>query len=496
MVFEPLVYQKSGGTNYGDYPIGSVILSASANVGPEWLRCNGTYINESQYPELTAFLGKHSPGAQDAFLGGDGQAYVGTFSTSYLYQGYVWVYWFEGKTLLGYPVTGDPVHEIPLTGTFDFVQSPDAPVVLSICGGKIFLAQTAANLSYIYVYSGTFAIAAGSIPMTKIDMVPGMPEEENLRAYKLYLPEIVLLENYLAESIPQDYFAMMGYSKCEAGSSAAYGQIRYYAYLFPKENLSNVQAVSILTTSQQVAVSAPESPYVSSLLRFGRKTSQEAVILNSANYNFNNNSSVKTSLASEVNGTYRSGNTEDVNTAVFYADPVLVSPIANSEFYIYRAYIHNGSMYLRAGRVTPFTAFENTDYTENPQKIKGISLSPYAQLFPDSLAYIDSHNMFVIFVGCGFLFSHTPLDMDSWGYLDTTEYFGIISQWGGAEFDPDTNTLCLSGRGTQGNYLCGLLKLHQKFQYANDGAWLPYIASDGVPAWIKAQDTHVETEGG
>ncbi len=62
MVFDPVIYQKTGGTDYSDYPVGSVILSASQDVGPEWLRCDGSYINESQYPELTAALGKHSPG--------------------------------------------------------------------------------------------------------------------------------------------------------------------------------------------------------------------------------------------------------------------------------------------------------------------------------------------------------------------------------------------------------------------------------------------------
>lgn len=492
MVLEPVIYKKSGGTNYSDYPIGSVILSASANVGPEWLRCSGAYINESQYPELTAFLGKNSPGTQDAFPGGEGAEYTGTFSTSYLYQGYVWVYWFEGKSLLGYPVTGDPVHEIAVTGNFDFVQSPDAPVVLSICGGRVFLAQTAGNLSYIYLYSGPFSMAAASISITKTDMTSVLPEAENLRTYKLYLPEVVLLENYTVGSASGDYFAMMGYSKWvqTVSSPSAAGPFEYYAFLLPKESPSTVQAVKVLTTTSRVIKTQLESPYVASLLRFGRKTSDEAIVINGANNQYN----VDTTLASVVNGVYQSGNTETVLANQVYADPVLVSPIASSEFYIYRAYIHNGAMYLRAGRVTPFTAFENTDYTENPQKINGISLSPYAQLFPDSLAYLDSHNMFVIFVGCGFLFSHTPLDMDSWGYLDTADYFGIISQWGGVEFDPETNTLCLSGRSTQGSYLCGLLKLHQTFHYSNDGAWLPYIASDGVPAWIKAKETAAAAE--
>ncbi len=119
--------------------------------------------------------------------------------------------------------------------------------------------------------------------------------------------------------------------------------------------------------------------------------------------------------------------------------------------------------------------------------MNGVALSPYASLFAGSLAYAASHGLYLIFVGTGVLFSHTPLNMDSWGYLDTTQYFGTITQWGCAEFDVDSNTLCLSGRDSYGEYVCGLLRFHARFDYSNDGAWLPYIASSGVPAWIKAK---------
>ena len=38
-------------------PIGSIKFSASQNVGPEWLKCDSSFVSETQYPELVAALG-------------------------------------------------------------------------------------------------------------------------------------------------------------------------------------------------------------------------------------------------------------------------------------------------------------------------------------------------------------------------------------------------------------------------------------------------------
>ena len=42
-------------------PIGSIKFSASQNVGEEWLKCDGRFVSESQYPELVEALGKLIP---------------------------------------------------------------------------------------------------------------------------------------------------------------------------------------------------------------------------------------------------------------------------------------------------------------------------------------------------------------------------------------------------------------------------------------------------
>lgn len=188
--------------------------------------------------------------------------------------------------------------------------------------------------------------------------------------------------------------------------------------------------------------------------------------------------------ASILKGVF-SSHTNGASRQVFQEQTDLrVSPLVTSQHYIYNVMLASGEVTLRTGNAgdNDFTLFPS-----GGEKVGGIVLSPYASLFDDSLAYADSHDLYLVFVGTGILFSHTPLDMDSWGYLDTTEYFGTITQWGCAEFDTGSNTLCLSGRDSYGEYVCGLLRFHARFDYSNDGAWLPYIASSGVPAWIKAK---------
>ena len=42
-------------------PVGTIQFSASQDVGEDWLRCDGRFVSESDYPELVAALGKLTP---------------------------------------------------------------------------------------------------------------------------------------------------------------------------------------------------------------------------------------------------------------------------------------------------------------------------------------------------------------------------------------------------------------------------------------------------
>lgn len=498
MIFEPISYKKTGVNSYKDYPLGTVILSANQDVDSEWLRCDGRYINQTDYPALVEYLGKTIPDAEEATKFG-GEGYNGSFSTSYNYNGYVWTYWFDEHVLLGFPIGAGEEKRISVTGEFDFLESEETPVILSICGTRVFLCQTAVDLAYIHVYSGEFSDSS-SITMSKIET------EEKLKAnkvygasnnykreYKIYVPEVVYIENYTYNNTKQNCYLMLAFSAMQYiytynNNESLSNGFSYFALVIPESDINSCSFEQIYYYTHS-GYADRYSPYICSLLRFSRKTENELFLISGYN-NTNNNSSysnVTMSCKSLVSGLYTSMDNKNLymNYQYLYKDPIQTSPIVGNDIFIYRAYIKDNEVYIRAGNVYPFNTFDNT---ADGSKLNNIKLSSYSQVFPDSMEYIASHDMFVIFVGTGICFSHTPLDMNSWGYFDTTEYFGIITYLGNAEFDMETNTLCISGRNTENNFVCGKIKLHERFDYANDGAWLPYIASNGVPAWIKSTE--------
>ena len=117
-----------------------------------------------------------------------------------------------------------------------------------------------------------------------------------------------------------------------------------------------------------------------------------------------------------------------------------------------------------------------------------ITVPSRAEIFPESLTYIAAHKMWICFVGTGILFSTDPATANSWGYLDTTDKLGIISQMAGAYYNDEDLCLYVYGMSTTNVYKIGKIYVGEWFQYASDGAWLPMLASEGIPAYIKAYE--------
>ena len=93
----------------------------------------------------------------------------------------------------------------------------------------------------------------------------------------------------------------------------------------------------------------------------------------------------------------------------------------------------------------------------------------------------------MIFVGTGIIFFR-KFNAKEFGYLDTTSVLGTITQYGYLDYSQDENTLYLVGQDTNNKVKVAKMVLNTLFDYANDGAWLPAVAADGVPAYIKAKE--------
>ena len=116
----------------------------------------------------------------------------------------------------------------------------------------------------------------------------------------------------------------------------------------------------------------------------------------------------------------------------------------------------------------------------------GLTLPSAARTFVDASAYLWGKDIYMIFVGTGIIFSRT-LEEGDFGYLDTTSVLGTITQFGYLDYDESEGTLYLLGQDTTNAVKVAKIVLNTLYDYANDGAWLPMIAADGVPAYIKAK---------
>jgi len=473
-------------------PIGTIKFSASQNVEEGWLHCDGSFVSEADYPELVAALGKLTPGVED-FKEVTGGAYSGMFSTSCLYKGWFWVFSLSANKLLGFSVADGTKKEITVTGTENLVTSTVNLINLSISEGHVFLVQNQGSVqAFILLEATEFTGDNETLAFSRLD-ITGLVTKigEN------FVPEVVSgVYNFGSLSTPdnaQAFFMALG-----AGSE--YIPSNYYKIMSclvwkvgdfsTAKFLPSYTDISFGHSSNGYSVLEHGAPYVRTLHRFSRKMSNEmfflryAAITGSAD-NYSANSILPQSKPLGLFST--SSDKFEVNGAGYpYPDEgALVSPVAGNNLYINRVVLSNKTLSVRAGKISP-----NEPYSATPSDGDlPILLPSGARLFQDSLCFCQSQLLWVVFVGTGFAFSKDPLNVNKWGYLDTSKTLGNITQFGNAEYDNDTQTLCISGRDTTSRLRVGLLRFQDVFDYANDGAFLPNIASDGVPAYIKAKET-------
>ena len=117
-----------------------------------------------------------------------------------------------------------------------------------------------------------------------------------------------------------------------------------------------------------------------------------------------------------------------------------------------------------------------------------IKLPSRAVLFTDSVCYVAEQSLWFIFVGTGLLFG-SKLATGGWGYIDTMGLLGLVAKYGCITFLPGENALYISGLNTAGVPVVCKLLFDGAMDFTGEGAWLPVLSKDGVPAYIKARST-------
>lgn len=451
-------------------PIGTIKFSASQNVGEEWLQCNGDFVSESQYPELVEALGKLTPSSDKFYLISSGE--IGPqISNGAIYNGRFWVYSYSTKKLYGVDVSGsENINEITLMSEDahfnDFLAPSTArPIALSVVphksgsGAEIFLSQIISNGGNVDENAGDgwksrFLIFSSAFSGNETELQMETPfqkiNSQQQGSYELYV------SFNAAQCVPL------------VVSNIVNGAEKYYCAAGNGHGISwekggtEADIISILTEKTDSNFSKRQR------VSYSHKNSGEAVFVNTQGYGQQYSYTIK----SYQNGTFAfsSGAFNGPESKRQIEGPI---NIAGADA-VLSAYEKNAITWL------------STEYTHG-KSVTISNLPSAARVFVDAAAYLWGKDIYMIFVGTGIIFSRT-LEDGSFGYLDTTSVLGTITQFGYLDYSDDEGTLYLLGQDTTNTVKVAKIVLNTLYDYANDGAWLPMIASDGVPAYIKAYE--------
>lgn len=469
--------------------IGTIKFSASQNIEEGWLRCDGSFINEADYPELVAALGKNYPsGDKFQLLNTEG---VGRDITNgVLLDGFLWTFSMSSKKLFLIPIDGGEVKSLDCTCDQEawssiMVSTLDSPLCLSIV-------KNAGEFKY-YIFLSK--ILKNGL---RFQGYPGYTMED----YS-YQKGVVIMEartNDLASSLN----FQPPFPRVEDGTAVSINSNTYYQYsrtyqtFFPYVAIQNLEGGNrfVCLCGEQTTSygTRPEYSNASALSWEvdGTHDSPAEVVLNEY-----------LSWGSDYSrsGFNRKNNNEAVRAYASRSDSGIISYPQN----IYSSEEGKGLSTISqrnslgpiciVGADKVFSSFDLekgfwvSSVGKNSGNVDGYfpPLPSSARIFPDAGAYAWGKDMYFIFVGTGIVFSRTLME-NSFGYLDTTEILGIITQFGYMDYDEPSGTLYLLGQDTTNSIKAAKIVLNTLYDYANDGAWLPMIASDGIPAYIKAKE--------
>lgn len=471
-------------------PVGSIKFSASQNVGEEWLRCDGSFISESQYPELVAALGKLTPSGDKFQLISSGE--IGPqISNGVIYDGRMWVYSYSTKKLYGIDVEGtEAVKEITLSSEdakFQNFISPSTqnPIALSIVpqkigdeGARIFLAQILAedivypNNQGVDIFEN-FVFFYGDFQQTASEIELSIPFHalegfQNFDTAPNFCVPYVISKIINGEEV---YYFIWG----EGASTSKFPNLYVSSWKYGSE--SALWAGTLPASAPKDQYNSENTDFWGQRVSFNPKNAVDVVSV----ADYYDGARINYSVYSKPVGTFdyvTSGKKNFQTHNVPRTSHVPLNIVGSDKI-----------VSCIDTAIIPWVSYKSDKIGfSNP----GISLPSAARVFVDAGAYLWGKDIYMIFVGTGIIFSRT-LEEGSFGYLDTTSVLGTITQFGYLDYSQDEGTLYLLGQDTTNTVKAAKIVLNTLYDYANDGAWLPMIASDGVPAYIKAKED--ETSG-
>lgn len=461
--------------------IGTIQFSASQNIEEGWLRCDGSFINEADYPELVAALGKNYPsGDKFKLLNTDG---VGRqISNGVLCEGRLWVFSYSDRKLYGVDVEGEePIKEVTLTSesvNFQNWQNPNSNLIaLSIIpnltsGTKyhLFLSQMNGTTgeeipdpSKTLIFHSDFSGEESSLALEQSPQINSVVPDRLMGGLLSSLPYVISrMENGVETFYMASY---QGYDPSGQGSSS-----RSWVVGFKWTGSG--------TDTELIKVGASYDPDVQKYVMFGFLDGNlKELVVPYLRSRTSSSTTYYTGVTSYPEGTFNRDEFKNSGTSDLTYESKTTPVVAGDETILLQVSPDLSSLVTLSR--TSIAASVNTPIS--------LSFPSSARPFLNGCAYLWGKKMFFIFVGTGIIFSR-DLTKGSFGYLDTTSVLGTITQCAGILYSQDEMTLYLIGQDTTNSIKAAKIVLNTLYDYANDGAWLPLIASDGIPAYIKAKE--------
>lgn len=463
--------------------IGTIKFSASQNIEEGWLRCDGSFINEADYPELVAALGKNYPsGDKFQLLNTTG---VGRqISNGVVCLGRLWVFSYEDRKLYGIDLEGDEAPKvIDLTSedpNFSGWQNPNSnflalsiiPNLTTGIGYHLFLVQinstdTTWDQTKNLVYTAECNLLEKSIAMSTAFSTIDITSSYDL--LKSALPYVISK----VEGGEEKFYCMLLHTRGIAGVGNDYGYIAAHwgasSAAEPKggylEGVDNYH----------------EDPVsYNFFMGFRGDSYGEAVLIRDQVENVSSagdKAKHTVSVTSIPDGTFTIPEVTAAVGAYISYESATTSAIASA----------NKVLLQISPDLTKAVVIRSDPSVGISEIAVGVFTPDAAKPFVDAGAYLWGKDIFMVFVGTGIIFSRS-LTEGSFGYLDTTSVLGTITQYASIRYSQDEGTLYIAGQDTTNTVRAAKIVLNTLYDYANDGAWLPMIASDGIPAYIKAKE--------
>lgn len=466
--------------------VGEIEFSA-AGAKTGWLQCDGRYISAANYPELVEVLGKVSPGTGAFVVRSNGE--VGRqISNGYIYNGRMWVYSHSTRTLYGVSLTGASIVSIPVTSSSDgfsaLVSPATWPICLSIAGGYLFLSQirgggtsgAAASSTYVTLLSAAFS--GNESALTLADVFSSYGSVWVFGQDGMLIPYVQMEQVEGANT-----FAMCIGVGTQRESYGGKAYVRPYIYYW-KWGLGDTSP--IVSTIQYFATEGSYSEYQSlsrqciAKFSFNKKNQGEMVAVtrrterNTYGEHYWGN---YVDRKSAMRGIYTSAYTyKDMDTYVSVPDAIMTEIVGGTDTLIA----------LSIGTSDCALTYYRTDSgAEVTQVTLPLALPSASAVFADAAVYCSNKSMWFIFVGTGIIFTNDLADAEQYGFLNTTETLGALTNFSYMDYDEATSTLVIVGQDGNNAVKVATLDL-SGWTYSDTGAYLPTLSSGGIPAYIKA----------